>query len=398
VIKSNVPRLLVERPSEAPPRHQIGTREEFEIKKRENDLVSVDIKNVDLRKMDLSGLFLHDVRMTSCDLRDANLKKTWIVGSSLVDVDFSNADLSSARLRDCDGLDVQMNKATLDEAEFERCTLIDCTLDYASMRDMKLRDCTLRRCSAERADLSGACIGEGTFEHVIFDRAYAKAPVITLRTNFKNVSWRSTFLSLRSTGSTFERADFTHADLNDSSFIYCPFHGPMELERCRGFSYLVRCELDKVNLLQLQSMPHLIPAGLLEAKENKRHDVLRDAWARVVNWRKRDSAAPFELSIDLEYYKANISWFDAEMRRCLRDKVVALAQSLPALQTEKSRAQLREIIALDDALGGQENSGCRPDSSHPTLSCSPVKNPLPENCGSTEGSQDCDVNSFWLIP
>jgi len=397
VIKSTVPGLLVERPSEAPKRHQIGTREEFEIKKRENDLIGVDIKNVDLRELDLSGLFLHDVRMTSCDLRGANLKKTWIVGSSLVDVDFSNADLSSARLRDCEGLDVMMNKATLDEAEFERCTFIDCTLDHASMRDMKLRDCTLRRCSAERADLSGACIGEGTFEHVIFDRAYAKASVITLRTDFINVSWRSTCLSLRSTRSTFERADFTHADLQDSSFIYCPFHGPVELERCRGFTYLVRCELDNVNLLQLQAMPYLIPAGLLEAKENKRHDALRDAWARVVNWRKADTAL-FELGIDLEYYKANISWFDAEMRRCLRDKVLTLAQSMPALQTEKSCAQLREIIALDDALGGQENSGNRMGSSQPTLSCSPVEFPLPEDRGSNEVSQDGDVNSFWLIP
>jgi len=430
VIRLDIAQRIVNRPTDKQVRTQISTKEEFENKIKESEikngikkLEKLDIKGPDPKcPLNLSGidlynlrlehvrlenctfsrailkrLSLYDVQMENCDFTDAIMTKSAIFNSVLNGVDFSNSDLSAVEMRYSKGTGVTMIGATLQKAWIEECQLTGWILADANVCKTKIYRCNVDISSFERTDLSRADIAYSKFEEVNFTEAHAEAPACTYKTTFKDVSWRGAKVHLQCKDTSFERGDFSHAKLYDSPFMRCTFKGPIELERCDGFYNLSECKLDNVNLLALEYMPDMMPKDEVYEREYKRHTEYQSLWNDVINWHKFDPDEPHRLTIHLQYYKKYIDRFDAEMRKHLRDKILTLATSMPYLQTEESRAQLSEIIALDDALTAAESNRSRGESVDTADSDSPAENQPPATGIADAGNRNNDESSFRLF-
>lgn len=384
-------------------RERISTREQLEkaIKERGGAFIGVDFKGtddcyLDFRGMNLGKLYLSDVRLENCDFSRAKMKGTSIVRSVLKGVDFSGADLSEFSMYRSQATDITMIGTTLDSATFGACKIAAWVVADASLHNGKIYGCTIRNGSFERVDLSGLEIDGGIFEDLNFGEALAGEPGSTCGTTFRNVSWRSAQVNLICKDTVFEGADFSHSNLKNSSFMRCTFKAPIELEQCVGFSNLSQCTLDNVNLLPIARMPDMIPKDEFYKKEEARFMEREYAWKKVFEWRKShpDDRYPY-LCVNLAYYKKNIDWFDTEMRRHLREKILTFAES-PMLQDEESRVLLKEIFTLDDALTAAESNRFRANSLDTADSESPAENQPPATVISIGDGQDNNVNSFHL--
>jgi len=387
-------------------REQITTREQFIneiVNGHRTEFKNVDFKGTDREDLNLSGmnlsrLLFKNVRMENCDFSEAIMQDARIIDAVLNNVNFSDADLSDVGMHFSTATGVTMIGTKLERAKFEACDLTCWILADAKLGDAKISECNVRSSSFQRADLSNACIEGGEFEDINFGEAGSEAPAQINKITIRNASWRFAKVNLRCEEVEFDGGDFSHAKFNKSPFHSCSFKGPIELERCEGFSDLIGCKLENVNLLALERLPRMVPKLQSYEQEFKRHSRCRTLWKNVVDWYQTCPDEPYKLLINLPYYKKHIDWFDAEMRRHLREKVLALAERMPALQTEKSRALLKEIIALDDALTVGESNRSRGESVDTADSVSAGANQPPANGISNVDNQNNDVNSIRLYP
>jgi len=406
VIRFDTTRNIVNQTKGMHVREQITTREQFIneiVNGRRTEFKSVDFKGTDLEDLNLgglnlSGMLFKDVRMENCNFSKATMQDSRLIRAVLKNVNFSDADLSDFGMHFCTGTGVMMIGATLDRAWVEACELTGWILADAKLRDMKISGSTVRSSSFQRADLSKSRILGSEFEDTNFGEAGSEAPTHITQAKFSNVSWRSAEVNLRCEDVEFNGGDFSHAKLNKSPFHSCTFKGPIELEMCEGFSDLIGCKLENVNLLALEDMPNMIPEVQSYEQELERHSRCRSLWKNVIDWYQSRPDEPYKLLVNLVYYKKYIDWFDAEMRRNLREKVLTLAESMPALQTRESRALLKEIIALDDALTVAESNRSRGESVDTTVSASSAENQAPATGISNVDNQNNEVNSFRLFP
>ena len=286
----------------------------------------------------------------------------------------------------------------LDDALIEKCNMTGWILADSSLNKTKIYDCNVCFSNFERTSLSDAGLSGGKFTEVCFAGAHSEAPTRLYAIKLIDVSWHGAKIHLQCKDVDFERGDFGRANFFGSPFMRCTFNGPIELELCRGYRNLSGCTLNNVNLLPLEYMPDMIPEDQFYERENKRHSRYESDWKSVIKWFMSAPDEPHGLCVDLTYYEKFISTFDAQMRRHLREKVLALAERMPSLQTSGQRARIEEILALDDALTGAESNRSRGESVDTADSVSAAENQPPATSISNVGNQNNDVNSFRLFP
>lgn len=119
----------------------------------DNPTLTPEIRSMNLRHLDLTGINFFSVDLSesdlsfatlrSADLRGSNLTRATLVQSSLLDADLRNANLI---------------EANFSEADMRDTDLRDADLSYASLLSTNLRASQVLGANLENADLTGACI------------------------------------------------------------------------------------------------------------------------------------------------------------------------------------------------------------------------------------------------
>jgi uncharacterized protein YjbI with pentapeptide repeats len=129
----------------------------------ENPDVSVDLRNAQLSKTDLSGRNLSGV-----DLAGAVLYKARLPKANLSRADLKGARLSRAILRETNLSMTDLSVADLAMADLRKANLSNTKLTRASLRGAKLAKADLRGADLSRADLLGVSFFEANFQGAIF--------------------------------------------------------------------------------------------------------------------------------------------------------------------------------------------------------------------------------------
>ena len=171
------------------------------------------IGDADLDKVDLSELSLPGVDLTGASMREAVLKNVDFSAANLSDVDFTDADLSGANL----------TGAILDDADFSNAVLdgtvlTDISIDGADFSGLDLKNQDFSRARGKYtefsdADLSGVNFSGAVFDGVAFDK-----------TNLEQANFRQAVLkecdfdSAKVIGAVFEGADLTNLRCDGADF------------------------------------------------------------------------------------------------------------------------------------------------------------------------------------
>ena len=110
-----------------------------------------NLKETDLRRVDLRGTNLRVADLREADLRGANL-----IGADLIDANLRGADLICADLSEADLRRANLSEADLSEADLYMADLREADLRIADLSATDLRGTDLRRANLSGADLSGA--------------------------------------------------------------------------------------------------------------------------------------------------------------------------------------------------------------------------------------------------
>ena len=110
-----------------------------------------DLKETDLRRLDLNGANLKFADLSEADLRGANLIGANLIGADLRGVNLICTDLSEADLRRAN-----LSEADLSEADLYMADLREADLRIADLSATDLRGTDLRRANLSGANLSGA--------------------------------------------------------------------------------------------------------------------------------------------------------------------------------------------------------------------------------------------------
>ncbi len=142
------------------------------------DLMHAELRNANLRFMDLDWANLRGANLCEADLSGADLINAHLEGVDLraaelssahvSDGDLSSADLRGANLRNTDLSGANLSNADLRQAKFSETNLEGAKLDGADLRQTNLRKATLRGASFNEAnignaDLRGLCLSGEDF-------------------------------------------------------------------------------------------------------------------------------------------------------------------------------------------------------------------------------------------
>ncbi|WP_026735835.1 nSTAND1 domain-containing NTPase [Fischerella sp. PCC 9605] len=124
------------------------------------------LKNINLRRIDLSRAFLRGANLSNADLRGTNLSRADLRNTGLYNADLSNANLSNADL----------SAAGLGNANFSNTNLSSANLSPANLSDANLRgadlsDANLRSANLSDANLRGADLSDANLSDAILSRA-----------------------------------------------------------------------------------------------------------------------------------------------------------------------------------------------------------------------------------
>jgi hypothetical protein len=117
------------------------------------DLTGADLRNFDLRKVNLKGAKLSDANLGGTSGMEANLIDADLSRANLVQANFSGANLTHANLREAKLVSVNLSEALLN-----RAILIDADLSEANLRDANFGRADLRGANITAVDFSGATL------------------------------------------------------------------------------------------------------------------------------------------------------------------------------------------------------------------------------------------------
>lgn len=130
---------------------------------REQDLDEVDLRDADLRCINLNAKSLRNARFDASDLREANL----------TEADLSNANLEGVDLRKANLRKANLSNANLKRADLREAVLYDAYLDRANLEDANLSDADLTLAVLTRAILNGANLENATLKDCLVYRVSA---------------------------------------------------------------------------------------------------------------------------------------------------------------------------------------------------------------------------------
>lgn len=137
------------------------------------ELRNCELRELDLTAFDLRGTDLQDADLTSASLTGMDLRTTKLAGARLTGANLQGADLSSADLRGAELSNADLEGADLREAQLEGAVLAGANLatadlTAASLAGADLGDATLSFAQLQGADLTGADLGAAAIDNVSF--------------------------------------------------------------------------------------------------------------------------------------------------------------------------------------------------------------------------------------
>ena len=129
-----------------------------------------NLKETDLRRVDLNGANLRVADLREADLRGACLICADLSGANLRGVDLSESDISGANLRGVD-----LSESDISEADLSGAHLVGADLRIADLSGANLRGVDLSEASLSGADLSGADLRDADLSGANLD--YASYPL-----------------------------------------------------------------------------------------------------------------------------------------------------------------------------------------------------------------------------
>jgi uncharacterized protein YjbI with pentapeptide repeats len=128
--------------------------------RKENPDVAVDLSKADLQKMELWEVDLHEAQLQGANLCNTQLYRADLHGAHLHRAQLYRAYLSGVDLRGVDLSEANLRKANLVGADLSKANLIAADLTEVDLREADVREGYLSGASLCRADATGAILCE----------------------------------------------------------------------------------------------------------------------------------------------------------------------------------------------------------------------------------------------
>lgn len=163
------------------------------------DLKFEDLSGLNLSRADLSGADLSGAILSGADLSWSQLVGTNLFGADLTDCELTAADMTGANLSECQAERAGLGGATLEQAKFFGANLAGATLSQAqaahvdlrgaSLNGARVREAELRQALLSRADLRGADLADSRVSGADFYDADLRGALLKGLEGYGTATW-----------------------------------------------------------------------------------------------------------------------------------------------------------------------------------------------------------------
>lgn|GEM_PF-325461 len=183
--------------------------EEWNSWRKQNLNIPPDLREANLRGMQLDNAILRDCDLSGANLSGASLKEADLSKATLNETNLSGADLSRANL-----YRAKMRRCNLTGADLRQVVMYQANLSYANLSRANLSKANLRKANLSQADLSKVYFSKGKAEETIFTEANLEKANL-YESNLVQAELTDANLS----GAVMYKANISRADLEGASLI-----------------------------------------------------------------------------------------------------------------------------------------------------------------------------------
>ncbi|WP_413166186.1 pentapeptide repeat-containing protein [Capilliphycus salinus ALCB114379] len=230
------------------------------------DLIQVDLRLANLTQANLSGAVLNEARLLI-----ANLSNTDLTDASLVKADLRRADLQSANLTHATLTSAKLGHANLKKANLNTANLMAASLNTANLSEANLSHANLECVNLKGANLSGANLSYANLRGANLSGVNLSGANLSYadlrRVNLTHANLDGAYLR----GANLYRANLSHSSLKQANLVKVNLSGvnlkSAELQEANLTStYLRHANFTQVNLSQANlSHADLTRANLTQA-------------------------------------------------------------------------------------------------------------------------------------
>ena len=250
------------------------------------DLIQVDLRLANLMEANLSGAILNEARLLianlnaadlsdasliKADLRRADLQYTNLTQASLTSAKLAHANLKNANLNGANLMAASLNTADLNGANLSRTNFECANLKGANLTGANLSYSNLRGANLSGANLSGANLSyadlrETNFTEANLDGAYLRGANFYRATLRGSRLKRANLIKVNLSGSNLCGVDLEEANLSSTHLRYANFTGANLSEANLSHADLTRSNLTQANLSKANlSYTYIRHANLMQA-------------------------------------------------------------------------------------------------------------------------------------
>ena len=259
------------------------------------DLRDCDLRNINIYKANLSNALLNGVDLRGAVLRAINLQNANLHNADLRGAELTFGNLKSARFQNANLSDAKFGRANLESAGFNDATMIKADFSHANMTkasfvntNMSNASCSLAKFNwawFEKVNMTGAMLDNSDFTGASF--VYG---------NMDNARLMNTkFNKANLNGISLNGTDFGVADMMDVCFNYHPL-------TCESYAYtgnFSKC----LNLTQAQleevffGIKVTIPNGLIRPDHWPKNDISFDEFVKALKEMRQNRETQKQLQI-----------------------------------------------------------------------------------------------------
>lgn len=183
--------------------------EEWNSWRKQNLDIAPDLREANLRGMQLDNAILRDCDLSGANLAGASLKEADLSKATLNETNLSGADLSRANL-----YRAKMRRCNLTGADLRQVVMYQANLSYANLSRANLSKANLRKANLSQADLSKVYFSKGKAEETIFTEANLEKANL-YESNLIQAELTDANLS----GAVMYKANISKADLEGANLI-----------------------------------------------------------------------------------------------------------------------------------------------------------------------------------
>jgi uncharacterized protein YjbI with pentapeptide repeats len=211
------------------------------------DLAHEKFTELDLKGVNLSGVYLYGAKFSQCDLTAATFAGSYLLGaeferSKLTNVNFSGAELYGIKVEGTSIDKCTFAKANLTKADLSSATLAGCDFSGASLEGTKFDFSDLEDCNFDWASLK-----EGSDYSIKYEEW------LPTRTSMVGANLqRATLSNSDLTGARFDQSDLTDSDLSNARLQNTQF-ARAKLQRTKGLHNrsIVKADLTHTTLIEI---------------------------------------------------------------------------------------------------------------------------------------------------